>query len=266
MSDNSTMTVSATGFRALSENNNAAALLAANLGGESLRTSDLTWVKIPTGGATRWSWQTKSGDEFSEKSIAGLLVVVGRIEQVLWPHKDATPGSRPLLVTTDGRTAYKVGDDYGDLDPNVIASAKNPDGSYDVRKISYFQWQGRGPGSTPPRAKSSRVLGILREDESTPVFIRVSQTSLRSVDDLLRGITSEGLFHHRVVVELTLEKRKGQRADYAVLVAKKIGQIGEDEAAKAKKMFTDVMTEIVCPPAEFRAATAASSSQADVPF
>lgn len=258
-------TTSLTEFRALTDGSSAAALLEANLGGESLRASDLTWVKIPTGGATRWSWQTKSGAEFSEKAISGLLVVVGKTEQVLWPHTDAAPGSRPLLVCTDGKTAHKVGDDYGDLDPSVIAAAKNPDGSYDIRKIPYFQWQGRGPGAIPPRAKSNRVLGILREDEGSPVFVRVSQTSLRSVDDLMRGLTSEGLFHYRAVVELTLEKRKGKRADYAVLVAKKIGEISAEQGEKAKRLFTDSLTDVVCRPAEARAVAIGSASDA-VPF
>lgn len=264
----STAISTTTEFRALNDGGSAAALLQANLGGESLRASDLTWVKIPTGGATRWSWQTKSGADYSEKSISGLLVVVGKTEQVLWPHTDASPGSRPLLVCTDGRSAHKVGDDYGDIDPNVIAAAKNPDGSYDIRKIPYFQWQGTGPGAIPPRAKSSRVLGVLREDEGSPVFIRVSQTSLRPVDDLLRGLTSEGLFHYRAVVELTLEKRKGKRADYAVLVAKKIGEVSTEQGEKAKRLFTEPLADVVCRPAESRAMIEAAPQAAGdaVPF
>lgn len=263
----STAIATAPKFAALSEGSTASALLEANLGGESLRPSDLTWIKIPTGGSTRWSWSTKSGAEHNEKSITGLLVVVGRLEQTLWPHRDATPGGRPLLVTTDGRTAYKVGSDYGDLDANAIEAARNEDGSYDVRKIEYFQWQGRGPGSTPPRAKSGRVIGILRENETAPVFIRVAQTSVRAVDDLLRGITAEGLFHYRAVVELTLEKRKGARAEYAVLVAKKVGEVSEEVGARAKSLFADTMTEIVCPTAQSRAERASSAASADsVPF
>jgi hypothetical protein len=248
------------GFRALAEGSVTDDLLSANLGGESLRSSDLTWVKIPTGGATRWSWTTKSGNDFSEKAITGLLVVVGRTESVLWPQADATPGSRPLLVSDDGRVAYRTGSDYGDLDRNVIEAAKNADGTYSVAKLPYFQWEGRGPGSRPPRAKSSRVLGILREEDSLPVFIRVSQTSLRAVDDLLRGITAEGLFHYRAVVELTLEKRKGARAEYAVLVAKKVGEVSEEQGRVAKAKITDVMTPIVSPPAASRASVSAEVS------
>ena len=252
-------------YKALEEGNAAVALLEANLGGEALRSSDLTWVKIPTGGATRWSWTTKAGAEFSEKAITGLLVVVSKTEHVLWPHKDSTPGSRPLLISLDGVTGYKVGTDYGDLDPNVIEAAKRDDGAYDWRKIPYCQWEGRGPGSKPPRAKSSRVLGVLREEDNQPVFVRVPSTSLRAVDDLLRGITAEGLFHYRAVVELSLEKRKGQRADYAVLVAKSVGSVEESVGLLAKSRFTDSMTSIVCPPIEDRVQRAASSASSATP-
>jgi hypothetical protein len=258
-------------FRALEEGNAAAALLEANLGGAALRSSDLTWVKIPTGGATRWSWSNKAGAEFSEKAITGLLVVVSKTEQVLWPHVDAASGSRPLLVSLDGVTGHKIGSDYGDLDPNVIEAAKRADGTYDWKKIPYCQWQGQGKGAKPPRAKSSRVLGVLREEDNQPVFVRVSSTSLRAVDDLLRGITAEGLFHFRAIVELTLEKRKGARADYAVLVAKSVGSVDEQTGMLAKGRFTDTMTNIVCPPIEDRVSRAQSSvlsadEASEVPF
>jgi hypothetical protein len=261
-------------FSVLSEGSDASALLEANLGnGASLRSKDLNWVKIPTGGATRWSWTTKSGNEFSEKAITGLLVVVGRVEQALWPHTTATNESKPLLVSTDGVRAFKTGTDYGDLDPNVIEAAKNEDGSYAVSKIHYFQWEGRGPGSKPPRAKSSRVLGVLREGEPLPVFIRVSSTSLRAVDDLLRGITSDGVFHWQSVVELSLEKKKGAKADYAVLVGKKIGAVDREIGLRAKALFTDKLTEVVAPLAESRItvhgtseATSESASTDAVPF
>jgi len=262
------MTVS---FAALTDGSDASALLEANLGGAALRRDDLNWVKIPTGGATRWSWTTKSGNEFSEKSISGLLVVVGKVEQALWPHSTATAGSVPLLVSTDGVVAYKTSSDFGDLDANVIEAAKNADGTYAVAKIPYFQWEGRGQGSKPPRAKSSRVLGVLREGEALPVFIRVSSTSLRAVDDLLRGVTSDALFHWQAIVELSLEKKKGAKADYAVLVGKKIGAVSKEIGLRAKSVFTDKLTDIVCPPADQRvrrseeyATTAAVSG--DVPF
>jgi len=254
-------------FRALAENDESAALLETNLGGASLRSSDLTYVKIPTGGSTTWSWSTASGQDFSSKVIKGLLVVAGRTTQTLWPHADATPGSKPLLVSRDGKTAQKVGDDFGDLDPNVIAAAKMPSGLYDVSKIPYFHWQGSGGGSKPPRAKSTRVIGVLREEDGLPVFVRISQTSLKAVDSLLRGLTGEGLFFYRAVVELSLEKRKGARADYAVLVARKVGDISPELGARAKAKFTDVLTPIVDPDFSQQARVTVDAVASDeVPF
>lgn len=254
-------------FRAFEGGSEAAALLAANLGGEALRASDLTWVKIPTGGLTKWSWSNKAGGDFTEKTITGLLVVVGKTEHVLWPHADAQAGSRPLLISQDGVTGHKVGSDYGDLDPNVIEAAKREDGTYDWRKIPYCQWQGSGKGSKPPRAKAGRVLGILRPGDVAPIFLRVSSTSLRAVDDLMRGLTAEGIIHYKAVVELGLEKRKGARADYAVLTAKCVDRVGDEIASRAKDEFTDVLTDIVCPPVEQRVARANAAVSADaVPF
>jgi len=255
-------------FRALAEGSEAAELLEANLGGESLRSSDLTWVKIPTGGATRWSWTTKSGAEFSEKVIRGLLVVVGKVEQVLWPHREATSGSRPLLISNDGVVAHKVGTDYGDLDANAIEAARNADGTYDVKKIAEFQFAKTKDGKwIPPRAKSSRVLGILREEDALPVFVRVSATSLKPVDNLLRGLTGDALFHYRAVVELGLEKKSGARADYAVVTCKCVGSISPEDGRAAKARFTARLTPVVCPPIEDRAARAASAAVEEaIPF
>jgi hypothetical protein len=260
MSD--TTALSTREFRALSEGSNANAILEANLGGAPLTTGDLTWVKMPTGGATRWSWSTKSGAEFSEKAITGLLVVVGKQRATLWPHAESSSGTKPLLVSYDGKVAVKTGDDYGDLDPNVIAAAKLPDGTYDISRIPYFQWEGSGPGSKPPRAKSSLDIGILRADESTPVFIKLPSTSLKPIGIFLRGITSDLLFHYQTVVELSLERRKGGKNDYAVVVPKKVGEIGKDEAATAHDRFTVPFSQII----SGQRAVNPAAPVADVPF
>lgn len=251
-----------TAFQGLNGEDSAVDLLETNLGGGSLRSSDLTWIKIPSGGITTFSWTSKAGEDFTAKSIRGLLVVVGRTEQTLWPYQDAKAGSRPLLVShfESGPAAVRVGDDFGELDPDVIEAAKNEDGTYDTRQIPYFNWQGR----VPPRAKSGRVIGILRENEALPVFIRVSSTSLEPVNSLLRGLVVSGIHFFRAVVEFGLEKRSGSRADYAVLTAKKEGDPISVEAGKiAKARFTDVLTDVVCPPLANRVRQAASDA---IPF
>jgi len=227
-------------FRALAPNSEIAEVIQANLGGGSLRRSDLTFVKIPTGGSTRWNWSV-AGNEFSEKSITGLCVVATRTEYNLWPQSTATPGSLPYLRSLDGVVGHKVGDDHGDLDLKVLEAAKNADGTYRWKDLSYCQWQDR----TPPRAKPSRVVGVLREEDASPLFVQISPTSLKPVEDFLRALAAQFVPHYRAIVELTLEKRKGARADYAAIVCRHVGTIGQDEGERAKALFTTSLTPVL---------------------
>lgn len=224
-------------FAALSPNSEIAAIIEANLGGGSLRRADLTFVKIPAGGVTRWSWSV-AGNEFLEKDITGLLVVATRPEYNLWPHATSKPGSVPFLRSLDGVIGHKVGSDHGDLDLSVIEAAKNADGTYRWKDIPYCQWQDR----KPPRAKPSRVLGVLRENDSRPLFVQVSPTSLRPVEDFLRALDVP---HYRAIVELTLEKRKGSVADYAAIVLRHAGNIDKEAGDRAKALFTDPLTPVL---------------------
>jgi len=227
-------------FRALAPNSEIAEVIEANLGGGSLRRSDLTFVKIPTGGSTRWNW-TVAGNDVSEKAIVGLCVVATRTEFNLWPQTTAKPGNVPFLRSLDGVTGHKVGSDHGDLDLKVIEAAKNADGTYRWRDIPYCQWQDR----KPPRAKPSRVIGVLREEDAAPVFVQISPTSLKPVDDFLRALAAQFVPHYRAIVELTLEKRKGASADYAAIVCRHVGTISQEDGERAKSLFTSPLTPIL---------------------
>lgn len=227
-------------FRALAPNSEIAAVIEANLGGGSLRRSNLTFLKIPTGGVTRWNWSV-AGNEFSEKAITGLCVVATRVEYNLWPYSVAKAGNLPFLRSLDGVVGHKVGDDHGELDLKAIEAAKNADGTYRWKDIPYCQWQDR----KPPRAKPSRVLGILREGDRSPLFIQVSPTSLKPVDDFLRALAAQFIPHYRAVVELTLEKKKGANADYAAIVCRHVGEVSVEEGERAKALFTTPLTPVL---------------------
>lgn len=227
-------------FRALAPNSEIAEVIEANLGGGSLRRSDLTFVKVPTGGSTRWVWSV-AGNEFAEKAITGLCVVATRVEYNLWPHAIAKPGSLPFLRSIDGVVGHKVGDDHGDLDLKVIEAAKNEDGTYRWKDIPYCQWQDR----KPPRAKPSRVLGVLREEDAAPLFVQISPTSLRPVEDFLRALAAQFVPHYRAIVELTLEKKKGSNADYAAIVCRHVGTVSQEDGDRAKGLFTTPLTPVL---------------------
>lgn len=227
-------------YVALSPNSEIAEVIQANLGGGSLRRGDLTWLKIPTGGSTRWNWSI-AGNEFSEKTITGLAVVVTKTEYNLWPFTTTKAGTLPYLRSLDGVVGHRIGNDAGDLDVSVIEAAKNADGTYRWKDIPYCQWVDR----KPPRAKPSRVIGVLREGDPSPLFVQLSPTSLKPVEDFLRALSAQFIPHYRAVVELSLEKRKGQSADYAVIVCKHVGTVDQETGERAKALFTTPLTSIL---------------------
>lgn len=227
-------------YRALSPSSEIAEVIEANLGGGSLRRSDLTFVRVPTGGSTRWVWSS-AGNEFAEKAITGLCVVATRVEYNLWPFVTAKPGNVPFLRSLDGVVGHRVGDDHGDLDLKAIEAARNEDGTFRWKDIPYCQWQDR----KPPRAKPSRVLGVLREEDAAPLFVQISPTSLKPVDEFLRALAAQFVPHYRAVVELTLEKRKGSTADYAAIVLRHVGTVSQEEGERAKALFTAPLTPVL---------------------
>lgn len=231
-------------FVGLREDNTFLEAVQANLGGGTLRQKDLTWLKVPAGGGTRWQWES-GGNEFVEKTVSGICVVVAPIEQNLWPHRNAARNTLPYLRSLDGVTGYQIGDDIGDLPIDEIEAAKRPDGTYDWKAIPCCNWQGEGKGARPPRAKSTRVIGILRKEDAVPVFVRLAPTSLKPIADFLRGLAASGVPHYAAVVELSLEKITGGEQDYSRVVCRHAGTVSREEAAIARSRFTVPWTPIV---------------------
>jgi len=193
-------------------------LSAASSGG--FRFKDMTIVGVPRGGGTTWQWKTILGDRF-EREITGVIVALSDVQIDLWPIKGkAQKGTIPYMRSLDGQKAYIIGDDSGDLDVGHIEAAANGDGSYDCAKIKYFQWEGQGKGSKPPRADATSVVGILMAGESSPVFIRLSKTSSPKVQDFCGKLRAAGCEPYEAVVSLSLEAINGANATYSVVVPK----------------------------------------------
>lgn len=108
----------------------------------------------------------------------------------LWPYQE--PGnSRPILVTHDLRVAYQIGDEMGDIDPNVIAdmAIEDPDDAegtaYDWTSTRdggpnvYADW-GTGKGARGKRVKESIRLLVLRPGSPLPAVINVPSTSFKA--------------------------------------------------------------------------------------
>ena len=207
----------------------------------SFRYSDKinTKVKIPAGGSTTWSWETVLGDE-TAKEIKGVMVALSETQTDLWPLTGPNDGSLPYMRSLDGVKAYIVGDDAGDLDLAHIEAAKNSDGSYDVAKIKYFQWEKKGERNIPPRAATTCIVAILREGEMSPLFVRLPKTSAPEVQNFAALLRGKGVQPYMAVVSLGLEVRKGGNGPYSVVSPKYIGAAPADGVPVFKEYFDTV--------------------------
>jgi hypothetical protein len=115
-------------YPALVPNSRHARIIKANLAGEPMREQDLVKVATPAGGGTSWTVNVNGNDQQFDE-IVGLLVAHG-FRGNLWPSADPTE-SRPVVTTNDGITGYRVGDDFGDVDPEDLEKFRTGDRTYD---------------------------------------------------------------------------------------------------------------------------------------
>ena len=201
------------------------------------RLKDQIVIKSPASGATKWSWGTILG-EFSEKEITGVIVALGNPQHDLWPHVGkAEPNTTPYMRSIDGVKAYVVGDDAGDLDLKHIEEASNGDGSYDCSKIKYFQWGKDGSRNVPPRASATSVLGILRDGDAAPLFVRLSKTSNPVVQTFAQRLRAQGVLPWQAVVTLGLESVKGFYATYSRATIRYVKPSDAEHAETYKACF-----------------------------
>lgn len=224
-----------------------AAIIAANLGGDAMRETDLVRVKSPLGGSTTWTIE-RDGNEETTDSIVGLLVGIGR-RGYLWPHEDPSE-SRPLVVTHDMRVGYLVGEDFGSVDPAALDRFKTGDGQYDWIALSNsreFGW-GSGRGGRGKRVKEKLVLAILRPGDTWPILVTIGGGSSKDVSDFLRRLSC---FAHEAVVKLTLTRAKSAGGQpYSKIVASLDRALTPEEGEVAKKIYWDpISTMFSTPPA-----------------
>ena len=216
-----------------------------SVNGGEFRRGEQTFVKIPGGGVTKWSWSTILGDHV-ESEITGVIVALSEVQHDLWPHQgQAAEKSSPYMRSLDGKTATIVGDDPGDLDVKHIESARIAGtATYDCSKISYFQWEKQGERNIPPRANATSVIGILRPGDSAPVFVRLSKTSSPKVQEFARKLRGQGVQPYQVVASLGLEAVKGAKATYSRVVPKFVSPAPAEMVDAFRAYFAEVSPKL----------------------
>lgn len=207
--------------------------------GETMRFSDLIRVKTPSGGATRWTVEELEGEKQYDELVGAIVYY--HPAGTLWPSNEMTEGVKPLLRSRDLRTADQVGDDYGDLNPDVVEEARigtSPDGKgiYDWQKLAYNEW-GTGKGGIGKRCKESRQICILREEDQFPLYVQVQVGSLKNVTTFFRKLPGA---YWRFVIGFSLEKAKSSGGiSYSMIKPRLVRKLSDAEALALKATYTD---------------------------
>lgn len=231
-------------YPSLAPNSRQARIIAANLDGEPMTEMDLVKVPTPLGGSTTWNIDI-DGNVESTDEIVGLLVAVAS-RGVLWPS--ATPTEqRPILVSHDLITGYRVSDDLGsEIDPDALEKYRIGDRRYDWAALSTGPEFGFGSSGASKRVKESRILAILRQGETWPILVTVGPGSLRNWVPFKKRLPC---FCWEAVVGLKLAKAKGASGNpYSQIVPRLVGTVTEEQGEVARQTYTVNLDEMFARP------------------
>lgn len=221
--------------------------------GESLQFGDLIRVKVPPGGTTKWTIESLEGEEMVD-TISGACVYY-KPSGTLWPSDDSVEGTQPLLRTRDLKIAEQVGDDYGDINPDVLEEARlfddngepmsTPDGRglYDWQKLEYNKW-GTGKKGFGKRCKETRLMCLLPEDAMFPIFLQIPPGSLKEVTRFFR-LLSRPYWNYVISLELEKAVSSGGITFSKIKKPKLVRSLDPVEAAAMKRTFVDTLDPAV---------------------
>jgi len=190
------------------------------------------------GDEVKWIIPDGEGGTTMVDEVVGIPIAL-EPRGMLWPY-EKTSDNRPLLVTHDMVTAYQIGDDFGDLDPDVIAkmAIEDPNDPFETAYdwlapsdggqniYAEFGTDSNGRGK---RVKESNKLYLLRPGTILPSVVNIPATSFKNFKKLTANFIDAELPLFMGVISLRLSmKPNADKQMYAIVEPKRIGRV-EDE-------------------------------------
>ncbi len=155
--------------------------------GEKFGMGDITRIKMPLGGGTKWEIPSASGGKQAE-AIEGVLVQYSP-RMVLWGSENPEPGSSPVLVSS-GPDWQNKGDHISEGPPEMeeeIEKHRLSDGTVDISEaggFKYMQWgSGRGRGRY---IREQRQMLVFPLDADMPYLMTASVGSAKVLGDWIK--------------------------------------------------------------------------------
>jgi hypothetical protein len=200
-------------------------LVQSNLGGLQINpTTDLTRIKIPTGGMTAWSIPTLDGDDVA-KEVTGVIIGY-KHARAYWPGTFAGGNQPPQCVSEDG-----------------ICGVGNPGG--DCASCEWAQWGSKDDGKGQ-QCKSILRVFMVRPGSMLPTVFALPPTSIKPFKQYIMKLLDGNCDMKRVITKFELEKaQNGVGIDYAKVKASRVASLDEQAAATIKAYADSIMPMIL---------------------
>lgn len=186
-------------------------VLAENLEGEAIRPQDLDKIKIPSGGGLSWEVPDIEEGVVPKRSIKGVIIYKHNHNNYYAAEYDGG-GEPPDCYSND-----------------CISGIGNPGGSCANCPLNAWGSAKKGNGKA---CSNKTMLFLLMPDSLLPVSVDLPPTSAAIVRTFFLKLSSKALKYSDIVVDLSLEKKKGAGPDYSALVIKMDSKLNPEEKAK----------------------------------
>ncbi|MGM5482333.1 MAG: hypothetical protein ACQESF_02620 [Nanobdellota archaeon] len=187
-----------------------------NLGGESLRMSDLDRIKLPSGGGKSFSVES-DGEQEDVKEITGVIIKARTI-RTYWKEsiEEAGGGNPPDCASDDGITGW--GDPGGDCTKCSLGKfTKDEDGKQDI-----------------PECSEKRILFIKRDEDLFPSIFILPPTSLKVFRQYMVKLAKKGKAANNVITKITLTVDQNPKGiKYSKPVFENVGTVENPEEIKS---------------------------------
>jgi len=197
--------------------------------GDGITASDLTKVKVPSGGSLFFSVPTLEGDE-AVKDLRGIIIHT-QAANALWTGAFDGSKNPPNCTSEDGLVGCgEPGGECASCPFNQFGSGSDAKGN---------QTKGKA-------CKNMMKVFILLEGAMLPIMIALPPSSLASFKKYRLALTQNALPLSAVITSIKLVKTKSDAGiEYSECVFKLGGKISADEKASVKAYKDAIMPMIV---------------------
>lgn len=194
--------------------------IAENIGSAGLSASNLTRIKVPSGGGTFFEIPSLDGVQ-AEKELIGTIVF-HHSERRYYdrPFDEAAEDDRmPTCQSADG-----------------LLGIGKPGGSCQACALSKF---GSSPGKNGQPGKGQacserKTLYMIRGEQMIPDLVSIPPTSLAPCTDFLFSLAKSGIKFHQALVSISLKKEKNAAGvEYAEMEFRYLRKLSQEESPNA---------------------------------